>query len=1407
MWNIHPYSLTENEYYYVTITVSNYTGTGSIGLEEDINFCSDIQTTLNIDLPQGAIVPVDPVDQDSNYDSLLLDETTVIDGNGLSHHGWTGKGGIITGWIKVASGTTAGQRRADIQMSNNASASITISIENRQHQYFNGGVTDISVAEIDSEQAQVEVRVDAIDGTPPGVGDNNTSRFYAIDKFDTEDALFEEKLVRFAYRYKYEDNEYSAFSPFTDVAFSPGPFEYNTRKGYNKGMRNTIKSLTITDFKRLLPKDVTAIDILYKEENSPNVYIVDTIKNINGVEEYTITSETIKNAVIESNQLLRPWDNIPIKALAQDIVGNRIVYGNYYQNYDLIDSITSKNYDLDLSVDQISLANLSRVGEKSIKSLREYQVGIVYTDKYGRQTPVVTNTKSTFKVDKTNASEVNQVEIAIHNEGHPVNMKYFKFYIKDTGGEYYNLAMDRYYDAKDDNIWLAFPSTDRNKIDIDDYLILKKGPGDVINNENKFNIKNIIREKAEYKILDIKNEAPDFIKRKESRILSRRHTQVNNGELFSESDLPAENDVSFTINHSKLETSPVAFLHEEVNKDIKIEYYITLSNSDDNRVTDRYKIASIALDTDSSNYSNWKISLDTAFNSEINSFLDETSGTSPTQVRENTYLNIYRVAPDTSGQHKFDGRFFVKIYNDDVFTKLLKPKVSDLTPEYKSIGISRKIYSLKTNPNSNRIEKLWSSNLSSSQVSSTSQNAQAFYDCENKNTSGNGSPYPNSVDALGLHDRVTDQPDHNDFHWESYFRKTKEFGFYLGTLNGKRDVDGVVSDDDTRNIDVWRDYDAYFRGINVWCGDGAISDRVSSLDIHDTNSSDQKYEDVWFIDDATTSGVFSSGSLIHDNGWDSTPYDRKDPGTYKSTGLLNWGCFELSFGGIQPIAWPTSANKFEEPWEQGMHKNKHEKDEWSTGGWHMGMGHVRDESFYDLAETNTNYSQRQGEFIDQIAIGSQFRFKEDPVGTIYTITDVTTHLRVRYESLLYYCNSSAEPDFPKSNFEFTDMGTATAEGADTHLKGHMLFPFHARSVGELPSGFEDPDGVITNAHNISGDAKMKNWGLNTEVSPTNGGNDSSSGFTVYTNTYCRPSNYTKNWKIHVDKPFTSWNPVEDVIGPMSGGKHVEIRLTSGSTTSKNQIVTSSIENIRASVVTPDPTKPPNLEVGMVLKSYDDANHATPGTNVDFNKYLIVSDIQTTGTKNSGFTHTISFKTYDGADDVGTGNGISEQVPSGHTDDLHFYQFPMNGLSLNAAKNLNFFRSGIGLNPSGTMGTDALGYTIEWVEEKTSGAEDEILPRNPAVWETKPKESVDADIYHEVSGDIPIEIELTSENIRDYIPIGSLVEYENKPNLIPPGTTVHDIDPENEQIILTNNILVIDNPLSSYITQQYTHVPI
>ena len=171
-----------------------------------------------------------------------------------------------------------------------------------------------------------------------------------------EKPLYEFKLPRFAYRYKYQDNQYSCYSPFSEPAFLPSDFVYSPKDGYNLGMVNTLRSVYIMDFvtdANAIPRDVVEIDILYKESNSTNIYNIKTVKY--GDAEWVaqgsvlntlawpfarttgriqITSEMVRSTVA-SNQLLRPWDNVPRTAKAQEVVGNRIVYANYKQNYNL----------------------------------------------------------------------------------------------------------------------------------------------------------------------------------------------------------------------------------------------------------------------------------------------------------------------------------------------------------------------------------------------------------------------------------------------------------------------------------------------------------------------------------------------------------------------------------------------------------------------------------------------------------------------------------------------------------------------------------------------------------------------------------------------------------------------------------------------------------------------------------------------------------------------------------------------------------------------------------------------------------------------------------------------------------------------------------------------------------------
>jgi len=134
---------------------------------------------------------------------------------------------------------------------------------------------------IDSYNSQtiIKVKALAIDGTPPVVDESQSELLYAVDLYDESEKLFEFKFPRFSYRYKYEDGEYSTFAPWTQVAFQPGSFDYHPRKGYNLGMTNRITSVELYGLvTENMPKDVMSIDILFKDEPSPNIYVVDTIR-------------------------------------------------------------------------------------------------------------------------------------------------------------------------------------------------------------------------------------------------------------------------------------------------------------------------------------------------------------------------------------------------------------------------------------------------------------------------------------------------------------------------------------------------------------------------------------------------------------------------------------------------------------------------------------------------------------------------------------------------------------------------------------------------------------------------------------------------------------------------------------------------------------------------------------------------------------------------------------------------------------------------------------------------------------------------------------------------------------------------------------------------------------------------
>jgi len=317
-----------------------------------------------------------------------------------------------------------------------------------------------------------------------------------------DDPIFKNDFPRFTYRYKFIDGEYSPYAPFSKVAFVPGEFEYLSRDGNNIGMESVIRKITLSNMPDR-PSDVIEVELLYKGARSNNVYLIHSFDHDNtttvqpAILPFDITSGTL-GRVIDSAQLLRLYDNVPKKAKAQEIISNRVVYGNYLENYNI------NNSDIRITSSVSSSTHAAgNFGEESVKSDREYQIGITFIDDYGRESPVFTSGGGAVTINGDKSNNSNSLVASLSNFSIPTGISKFKYYVKDPSSEYYNIALDRYYEAADGGIWLSFPSAERNKLQEGQYITLKKQHDNntpvTLNNKNK--------------ILAIENEAPDYLKK------------------------------------------------------------------------------------------------------------------------------------------------------------------------------------------------------------------------------------------------------------------------------------------------------------------------------------------------------------------------------------------------------------------------------------------------------------------------------------------------------------------------------------------------------------------------------------------------------------------------------------------------------------------------------------------------------------------------------------------------------------------------------------------------------------------------------------------------------------------------------------------------------------------------------
>lgn len=316
-----------------------------------------------------------------------------------------------------------------------------------------------------------------------------------------------EKFLYFSYRYKYVDDQYSSMSPFSAVSFAPKEYQYDYGVGNNKSMTNFYNSVKLTI--ETGNEFVKEIQVFVRDTKNINVGIVDTFSkselNISDDASYTISFNNNKvYAALPNDQVTRLYDNVPLLAKAQDVVGNRIAYGNYVQFRNIADCFgndISINYDLKLKSSQSSESD----PKSTWRSDRDYEIGLVYLDKYGRMSTVLTAppmspanlTGNTLYVPASNSSTSNTIVLTIKNQP-PCWATHYRVYVKQSKKSYYNVFPIIFY--RDGSFrYFLINESDLDKIKVGEYIIFKTenfGPS----NTNK-----------KYKILEIENKVSNFL--------------------------------------------------------------------------------------------------------------------------------------------------------------------------------------------------------------------------------------------------------------------------------------------------------------------------------------------------------------------------------------------------------------------------------------------------------------------------------------------------------------------------------------------------------------------------------------------------------------------------------------------------------------------------------------------------------------------------------------------------------------------------------------------------------------------------------------------------------------------------------------------------------------------------------
>ena len=186
-----------------------------------------------------------------------------------------------------------------------------------------------------------------------GGTDQAKSKFLTVAKAPPQDVItfayqtnqnlgvnnLKESCFQFAYQYVYDDGEVSALSAYSSLAVSKSHTAFNSREFGSLEKRNNELKITITNSDGPVEK----IRLFGRKNNEGAFVLIKELDNVEPVSIGTLTQDFIfRNdgayTFLSDEEVNKSFDAVPRRAGAQCVSDGRLIYGNYLEGFDNIET-------------------------------------------------------------------------------------------------------------------------------------------------------------------------------------------------------------------------------------------------------------------------------------------------------------------------------------------------------------------------------------------------------------------------------------------------------------------------------------------------------------------------------------------------------------------------------------------------------------------------------------------------------------------------------------------------------------------------------------------------------------------------------------------------------------------------------------------------------------------------------------------------------------------------------------------------------------------------------------------------------------------------------------------------------------------------------------------------------------